>query len=215
MTKRLFTLVLAIGLVLLGSAPASAADEIGLSRDGVTFSPELPGTLFDPAFTWVPGDAESETFHVRNQGNATARLTVDILGEQVSELIASGDLHVTATSGGQSQTVSDADEHRLLTIPNVEVDEIVPVTVTVAFDEASTNETQLLSSDLNFRVNLQQTSAVLGEGEEADDGNGNGLLPDTGAQTPLWLAALAAICIGSGAALISRRRTQPEGASHG
>lgn len=211
MRKHLLALAMALGLMLAAAPPASAADEIGLSRNGVTFSSSISGTLFDSGFIWVPGDVESETFYVRNQGNATARLTVDIIGEQVSDLIASGDLHVTATSGSASTTVSDADEHRLLTIPGVDADQIVPVTVRVAFDEASTNETQLLASDLNFRINLKQTSAVLGEGEEDDDG----LLPDTGAQTPLWLAALAAICIGTGAALISRRRTHTEGASHG
>lgn len=213
MKKHLLTLLLVVGLVLVGAPPASAADEIGLSRNGVTFSSSLSGSLFDPTFVWVPGDVESETFYVRNQGDATARLTVDILGKQVSDLLASGDLHVTATSGSKTTTVSNAAEHRLLTIPDVEVDQIVPITVTVTFDEASTNETQLLSSDLTFRINLKQTSAVLGEGLEDDDDDG--LLPDTGAQTPLWLAALAAICIGSGAALISRRRTHTEGASHG
>ncbi|MEV7396590.1 LPXTG cell wall anchor domain-containing protein [Aeromicrobium sp. NPDC092404] len=213
MRKLALSFVLAIGLVLVVAPPASAADEIGLSRDGVTFAPSLGGPLFDPAFLWVPSDVESETFYVRNQGGTTARLTVDILGEEVSALMDSGDLDVTATSGGTSTTVSDKDEHRLLTIPGVEANEIVPVTITVAFDAASTNETQLLSSDLNFRINLRQTSAVVGDGE--DDNDDNGLLPDTGAQAPLWLAALAAIGIGSGAALISRRRTQPEGASHG
>jgi len=208
--KRLMALALAVGLVLIGG-PASAANEIGLSRNGVTFTSSLSGSLFDPAFVWVPGDVESETFYVRNQGGDTARLTVDILGEQVSELIESGDLHVTATSGSQGTTISSAGDHRLLTVPDVQADQIVPVKVTVAFDEASTNETQLLSSDLTFRINLKQTSAVLGEGDE----DGDGLLPDTGAMTPLWLAGLAAICIGSGAALISRRRTHTEGASHG
>jgi len=210
--KRLMALALAIGIVLIGG-PASAANEIGLSRNGVTFTSSLSGSLFDPAFVWVPGDVESETFYVRNQGGDTARLTVDILGKQVSELIESGDLHVTATSGSQATTVSSAGDHRLLTVPDVQADQIVPVKVTVAFDEASTNETQLLSSELTFRINLKQTSAVLGEGDGDDDGNG--LLPDTGASTPLWLAGLAAICIGTGAALISRRRTHTEGAFHG
>lgn len=210
--KRVMALALAIGIVLIGG-PASAANEIGLSRNGVTFTSSLSGSLFDPAFVWVPGDVESETFYVRNQGGDTARLTVDILGKQVSELIESGDLHVTATSGSQAKTISSAGDHRLLTVPDVQADQIVPVKVTVAFDEASTNETQLLSSDLTFRINLKQTSAVLGEDDGDDDGNG--LLPDTGASTPLWLAGLAAICIGTGAALISRRRTHTEGAFHG
>ena len=210
--KRVMALALAIGIVLIGG-PASAANEIGLSRNGVTFTSSLSGSLFDPAFVWVPGDVESETFYVRNQGGDTARLTVDILGKQVSELIESGDLHVTATSGSQAKTISSAGDHRLLTVPDVQADQIVPVKVTVAFDEASTNETQLLSSDLAFRINLKQTSAVLGEDDGDDDGNG--LLPDTGASTPLWLAGLAAICIGTGAALISRRRTHTEGAFHG
>jgi LPXTG-motif cell wall-anchored protein len=206
--KWLLSTVMALGVVLL-AGPASAADEIGLSRNGVTFTSSLNGSLFDPAFTWVPGDVESETFYVRNQGGDTARLTVDIVGEQVSDLIESGDLQVTASSGNQAKTVSSAGDHRLLNIPDIEADEIVPVTVTVAFDDASTNETQLLSSDLTFRINLSQTSTVLGE----DDNDGNGALPDTGAPS-LWIFGLGSVLLGTGVAIVSRRRETQQGESH-
>ncbi|VXB40017.1 LPXTG cell wall anchor domain-containing protein [Aeromicrobium sp. 9AM] len=206
--KRLLSIVMALGVVLL-AGPASAADEIGLSRNGVTFASSLSGSLFDPAFTWVPGDVESETFYVRNQGGDTARLTVDIVGEQVSDLIESGDLKVTASSGSQAKTVSSAGDHRLLNIPDVEADQIVPVTVTVAFEDASTNETQLLSSDLTFRINLKQTSTVLGE----DDNDDNGPLPDTGAPG-LWIFGLGSVLLGTGVAIVSRRRETQQGESH-
>lgn len=214
--KRSVAVLFAVLIAVFSTAaPAAAADELGISSDGVTFTPTFHGPLFDSAVRWVPGDSRSATFYVRNQGGAPARMTVDILGDHVGDLLDSGDLTITASAGGETGSTTDGAERRLITLPAVEPDEVVPVTISVDFDFSSPNDTQLRSTDLSFRINLSQTSAVLGEGEEADDDNGNGLLPDTGAQTPLWLAALAAICIGSGAALISRRRTQPEGASHG
>ncbi|GAA3531511.1 hypothetical protein GCM10022234_30830 [Aeromicrobium panaciterrae] len=206
MITRFLRAALTIGIVLVAAVPAAAADEIGLSRNGVTFSSSLGGPLFDNPIIWVPGDLESETFYVRNQGDTAAKLTVDILGDQAGDLIDSGDLHVTALSGAQSTTASDGAEHRLLTVGGVEADEIVPVTITVELDESSTNETQLRASELNFRINLQQSSAVLGEDDEA--------LPDTGTQTPAWLLVLATACLAAGLALISRRRTHTERSSH-
>ncbi|MBC7630672.1 hypothetical protein [Aeromicrobium sp.] len=221
MRKLLLSVVSALAVVLVAAPPASAAGELGLSRNGVTFAPALSGPLFDEGIRWVPGDIRSATFYVRNQGEAPARLTVDVLGAQMSELLDSGDLRVTASGGGESQTVSDASAHRLLTLPDLEDREIVPITVAVELVKDSTNETQLLSSDLTFRINLRQTAAVLGaelDGNRNGKSNGDelsGLLPDTGAPAPWWAAALAAISVGSGAALLLSRRTHPKGASHG
>ncbi|NRQ50541.1 LPXTG cell wall anchor domain-containing protein [Aeromicrobium stalagmiti] len=212
-------LLTVVGLVLGAATPASAADEMGLSHDGITFTPTLGGTVFDDGIAWVPGDTRTEVFYVRNQGNALARLTIDVLGARVTDLLDSGDLSITASAEGRSRTVVDADEHRLLTIEDIEDEQIVPVTVTVSFDESSTNETQLLASDVSFRVNLRQTGAVLDDSAGADPGDpgvqpDSGLLPDTGAPAMGW-AALAAALIGAGSALIARRRTHTEGASHG
>lgn len=213
--KRSIAVLFAVVTTMFSTAaPAAAAEELGISSDGVTFTPTFHGPLFDSAIRWVPGDSRDATFYVRNQGGATARMSVDILGDHVGDLLGSGDLTIMASAGGETGSTTDGEERRLITLPGVAADEIVPVTISVDFDFSAPNDTQLRSSDLNFRINLSQTSAVLGEGAEAAEDD-DGLLPDTGARSPLWLAALAAICIGSGAALISRRRTHTEGASHG
>lgn len=204
MKRHLTALVAAVTMILMTPVAANAADELGLSRDGVTYADNLSGPLFDASVRWVPGDSRTATFYVRNQGGTQARLTVDLLGDHTGELLDSGDLHVTAIADGRSGVVSDGAERRLLTLPGIEDQQVVPVTVTVDFDLSSPNATQLLSTDLRFRVALEQTSAVIGED-----------LPDTGARIPWWLAVLAAVCIGGGTALIARRRTHTEGASHG
>lgn len=214
MTKRIACLMALVVLVLTGS-PASAADEIGLSPDGVTFTPELAQPLFDSAIRWVPGDSRSATFFVRNQGGSAARLAVDILGRVPSDLLDTGDISITATGGGTSLTpATDGGTHRLLSRDSLDDGQVVPITITIAFDEDSTNETQLLASTIDFRVTLNGIAAIDSNGAEGQLSDGNAALPDTGAPGLLGLAIFAALCLGAGGALISRR-TDTEGAFHG
>ncbi len=241
--RRSLVIVLAALAVLMPSM-ASAADEMGLSRDGVTYAPTLEGTLFDDGMTWVPGDTETATFFVRNQGKAAAQLTIDLLGASMTALLDSGDLTVTASAGGQTGTLASAAEQRLLTVQGIVDQQVVPVTITIAFDPASTNDTQLLASDVGFRVNLQQTGPLDGGsgsndggvGQVPDSGSGDGtsggtgdnssggagndsdtggLLPNTGAEISIWAVLLAALAIGAGTAIVHSRHTHDQGATHG
>lgn len=231
--KRLFISILtgfAVSLSL--AAPASAADELGLSNDGVTFSSSLPDPLFDSAIRWVPGDSRTATFFIRNQSTDVGSLAVDVLGGHLGTLMDSGDVHITVTGGGGVSTpASDGVEHRVLTAPGITGGATFPIAVTVDFDESSTNQTQLISTDLQFRVTLTQSSPVdpggtgsdgtgtgsgSGSGNDSGNGSGNGsgLLPDTGAPYTTWIVALGSILLGTGIALTSRRRKNPQGESH-
>lgn len=199
----LFALFIA---VFSAAAPAAAADELGISSDGVTFAPTFHGPLFDSAIRWVPGDTRDATFYVRNQGGTPARMSVDLLGDHVGDLLDSGDLTITASAGGESGSTTVGEERRLITLPTVEADEIVPVTISVDFTFSSPNNTQLRSTDLIFRINLSQTAGVLGEDDE--------LLPDTGAPQIIWIVALGSVLLGTGVAIVSRHRETQQGESH-
>src|SRR5688500_5683454 len=99
--------------ILLTATPAVAADEIGLSSDGGSWSSTLAQPLFDPAFRWVPGDHETASFWVRNESDDSALLDVAILGSSIDSLMETGDLTVTvaaASGGGASTTRPDRQE---------------------------------------------------------------------------------------------------------
>jgi len=182
-------------LASTSASPALAAGELGLSLDGTHWTQSISTPLFDPSFRWVPGDAETETFFVRNQGGSRGDLTIDIVSSTAGGLIDSGDLHVTAKGGGGTwTTVSQDGTHRLLTAPNIADGQVSPIDVKVSFDATSTNTTQLLASELTFRITLSES-----EPSDSDDA-----LPDTGAPDVLLFFALSALLIGTGLGLVTR-----------
>ena len=143
------------GLLVLTAAPAQAADELSFSRDGVTWAAELADPLFDSSVRWVPGDERTESFYVRNETAQTGRLAIDILGTPVHTLLGTGDIDIDAQgAGGDWTSVSTPGAHRLLSDGSVPADSARRVDVTVHFDSASTNESQLKSLELAFRVFL-------------------------------------------------------------
>lgn len=223
-----FLSVLAIALTSAG--PASAADELGLSKDGVVFGSSLTN-LFDPTFTWVPGDSQSATFWVKNQSTDTASLAIDILGDKAGSLLDSDKLHVTVTgAGGIAIPASGGAAQLVLLAAGIAPGQVVPINVLVDFDFGAGNDTQLLSSDLNFRVTLTQSSVTPPNSVPGRDGNGSGgstgtdnsggsdngsgLLPNTGAPEVLWALVLGSLFLGTGLAFASRRRTTIKGDSH-
>jgi len=187
------------------ASPAVAADELGLSLDGIHWKSSISTPLFDPSFRWVPGDSETATFYVRNQGGSLGDLTVDVLGPTADGLIESGDLHVTAKGGGGKWTnVSEPGHHRLLTAPDIADGTVSAIKVNVSFDSSSTNSTQLRASKLTFRITLSESTAA-GRGEN---------LPGTGAPRVLLLAVLSALSIGSGLSLATGRNEAIRGVPH-
>ncbi|MEO6606134.1 MAG: LPXTG cell wall anchor domain-containing protein [Aeromicrobium sp.] len=197
-------------VILLGSAAPAAADgELGISSNGASYSPTFHGPLFSSAIKWVPGDSRTATFYVRNQSTDTASLTVTLLGDHVGQLLDSGDLTVSATGGGGAFTpASNGDEQLLLLSEGIEGGDVVPVQVKVDFSYSSPNDTQLTSTDLNFRVTLTQTADV-----SPGDGS-TGALPDTGSPDITWIGLFGSILLGTGVAIVSRRRNNPQGESH-
>ena len=205
--NRRFARLVGMTLILASTSasPAAAAGELGLSLDGTHWTSSITTPLFDPSFRWVPGDSETESFFVRKQGGSRGDLTVDVLGPTADGLIESGDLHVTAKGGGGTwATVSEGGTHRLLTAPDIADGKVSEVKVTVSFDSASTNPTQLLASELSFRVTLSESAP---SGDVDDSGAG---LPDTGAPNVLLFAVLSALFLGTGLGLVSRHNEASE-----
>jgi hypothetical protein len=219
------TLGAAFVLTVALASPAAADDELSVSNDGVAYARDLTAPLFDPGLRWVPGDVESSTFYVKNNDDFGARLDLDLLGDHIGDLLDSGDLHVTATAGtGFSGIASDGSVTRILDGASVPGGAVVPVTVTVSFDEDSPNATQLRSTDIRLRITLTQTEFPNGDDEDSDDDNDddngtddgeeddNGVLPDTGTGLSAWMLVLGGLTVGLGAAIA--RREPHTGSNH-
>lgn len=181
--------------------PAFASGRLGLSVDGVHWSQSITRSLFDQTMRWVPGDSETATFFVRNQGGTPGDLAVDVLGSHTDDLVNSRHLHITAQGGGGSwTTVSDGGTHRLLTEPNIPNGHVDAIRVNVALDFSSPNQTQIQAADLNFRVTLSESLP------HGDTGGNSSELPGTGAPETAWYSAIGAMLIGIGLAFVSKRR---------
>jgi len=212
-------LLIAAGVALLGlgTAPASAAGELGLSPDGVTWGDALPGPLFDPAFRWVPGDSEVRSFYVRNQSGDDAVLNVTLVTGPVESLIDTGDLTVSAKVGTGAYAAADtAGSHLLINQVSVPSGAVRKISVKVDLDPASTNVSQQLRLDFRFNVNLSQdTTSVNPPTQPGDNGNGgtsgDGDLPDTGTVVTPSMLLLAAVLVATGIGFVryGRRRVTP------
>jgi hypothetical protein len=199
--------LLCVTVVLMssGAGPAFASSPLQLSLDGVHWTESISDPLFNPAMRWVPGDSEHATFFVRNNGGSAGDLTVDVLGSSAGKLLDSGSLHITAMGGGGAWTsVSAPGRHRLLSAPHVPDGKVEPIAVNVVFDSAAINMTQLRAAKLGFRVTLSESTSD----------SPRSPLPDTGAPDLRWYAALSAILIGIGLALVSRRSESPRKVHH-
>lgn len=206
---------LALGCVLaLLPASAFAASELGLSSDRVHWSSDLSTPLFDPDFRWVPGDSETSSFWVRNQSRDPARLDVSMLGSSVDSLMRTGDLSVSVKAAdGSGSSATTVGQHALISSRMVDPGQDERIDVTVAFDPAATNQSQVKEFDLQFAVLLTQDAASrpgggTNRGSDGDRGNGDsdGSLPGTGssiARSSLLIAA-ALIVVGAGLAGFSR-----------
>ncbi len=193
-------------VILLTATPAVAADEIGLSTDGVSWESTLSQPLFDPAVRWVPGDRKTASFWVRNESADSALLDVAILGSSIDSLMETGDLSVTvaAASGGGSSTTMTG-RHELLSSRAVRPGQTDRIDVTAALDSASTNESQVKALDLRFEVRLTQDAGASDNSDESDDDSDdsdddsdrNGILPGTGGPVGWPLSAgLLGLCVG-------------------
>lgn len=206
----------AIATVTLAAAPAHADDEVGLSRDGVTWSTELSAPLFDPSFRFVPGDQEVRSFRVRNDGPSAGVLTVDVVASDPDLLLADGDFTLEARIGNGAWLPVEAGTTRAATELAVAQGVQTQVSVRASFDWDSTR--QVDSVPFHVELTLSEDGDVGGVDEGDGDGNGNGdgdvggqvggaedALPDTGSAVAPGLLWLAAALVGTGIALVRRR----------
>jgi hypothetical protein len=202
-------LALVLALVVPGSAltpPALAAPEIGLSLDGQTFAEQLAMPLFEPGMRWVPGDDETRTFFVRNQGPSGATMTIEALTPGGDPVLESDIALSTRVDGGPwvplDPTVAATD----LTVQPVAVGQVATVDVRAVFDPASTNQTQQRELPLTLRVTLAEAVPGGEDGGSGPDGSdSDGLLPGTGATLGGGTLLLGLLLCLAGAAVIARR----------
>ncbi|GAA0189544.1 hypothetical protein GCM10008944_01010 [Cytobacillus oceanisediminis] len=181
-----------VAVTLLAPVGAHAADEIGISRDGTSWSSNLDEPLFDPGLRWVPGDTRTSSFFVRNQGPSGSAITIEVRSLDSDELLADDDirLRARAAEGAWVDLRNEVTSTRL-TEKTIEQGAAVRVDVNATFDEASTNQSQVGRLAIAFRVRLADAAA----GEPGDDLDGAGPsagdtvgdLPDTGSPTPRWI----------------------------
>lgn len=211
MTRRVLTIAMSAALLLaavVAAAPARADDEIGLSPDGTVWYDALRRPLFDPAFRWVPGDADTASFYVRNGSPTAAELTIEVRGADGADLLADDDVEITArAAGGQWFALENGTPSPWLTNRAIDQGGQVRVDVRVRFLWQAPNSTMLDRLPLDFEVRL--VGAGASDGDTGSDGP-NGLLPDTGSLVSRVVIWLAAILIGCGLALLAARRRRPE-----
>lgn len=210
--------LVALVLVALTPAAAHAADELGLSNDGATWSGSLEQPLFDSAIRWVPGDSRSESFFVRNQAQEDGELSVRVLAVTRDDLLDTGDLQVSARAGEGPWSRVDEPGTHVLVQRDLAVGERERVDVRVELDPASTNVSQLRMLDLQLDARLTQSlpdavgdrdDEVASGGAERAPGTGGqlgtgGLLPSTGGIAS-WILLLAGVSVVAGTATLVRR----------
>ena len=207
MTFRALVVAACAALAVLAPSTAQAADEIGFSNDGVTWSSSLPNPVFDPAFRWVPGDSRTASFFVRNDGPSTALMTIEARSADTDELLAVDDIDLQArVVGGSWVAIENGIASGPLTQGSIARGDVVQIQVNATFDPNSSNQSQSKRLPLSFTVTL--TDAL--ESVSA----GGGLLPSTGAKIGFWPLTLALGASVVGGALVARRSTSAEESAH-
>jgi hypothetical protein len=196
---RRMALPVAAALALLAAGPAWAADELGVSRDGTTWTADLTDPLFAPSLRWVPGDHQQSSFLARNQSDDPATLEVSVEGTSVHSLLETGDFHVSARGGsGSWMTVSEPGTHTIVQSTRLAPGREERITVAIDFDPQSPNLSERKRLDLRLEVRLTQRSG------QAQGGSG---LPGTGGPyLAILVVATALTAVGAAASIRHRRR---------
>lgn len=210
----------AIAVVAMSAAPALADDEIGLSRDGITWSTELSAPLFGPDFRFVPGDREVRSFQVRNDGPSDGVLTVDVLATDPDHALADDDFTLEARVGSGPWQPVDAGTTRAATELEVAEGARTRISVRASFDWDSTRQVDTVP--FRIHLTLSEDGDVGGVDGGGGDGDGGGEvggeddgLPATGATIQPALLWFAAALIGAGIAVLARRDGREEVARRG
>ncbi|AWB89585.1 hypothetical protein [Homoserinimonas hongtaonis] len=104
----------AIAALVLGAAVAAgpavsataAPGGLEVSRDGVSYSSALTGSLLTDIASMVPGDSQQGTFYVRNSSSTPGFLRIVLTDVTYSDLDLANALTVVATAGGANGAVT-------------------------------------------------------------------------------------------------------------
>ncbi len=218
-----FLCLVAFTLLTFSSMPstAQAADELGLSWDGHTWAEQLSEPVFDPAALWVPGDVGAKTFHVRNQAESGAILTIAVNTRDDDDLLRNEDIKLSARVGTEDWVdLKQTEQNFRLSNDELPAGESRKIEVKADFDFASPNRSQQKQLALNFRVTLSDAQASPddheGPGDDDEstgpgdtggvDDEANGPLANAGAPAVGWVIVAGGVAIGAGLRLITRRK---------
>ncbi len=204
-------LVVSVCLLCLGPSSAHAADELGISRDGRTWSNQLERSLFDSGLRWVPGDVRTSEFYVRNQAAVLGTLTISVESRDPDLLLRNGEMLIETRVGSRNWVALEhtANAYRM-NQSSLAAGGTQKLRVRASFDRDSTNSTQRDHAEFRFTVTL--ADAGVGSGGDDPNGSGDHGLPDTGAPAWIgWLLVVAGVAIGSGLALLKRGKREDSG----
>jgi hypothetical protein len=200
-------------------AAEPADDQLVLSVDGSTWTPDVATPLLDPDLVWVPGDVASGTLYARNvsEENATAAVTVHLDGGPDG----AGDALVDALDVRVRTGTGPWSEAPRAVITDLPPGEELPIAVEVEFDPSATNATQLRTAQLDVVVTLSATGSddVDGADPGADGAAGPGVdgpgsLPRTGTNL-LGPAVIAVTAVLLGRMLLRFRGRSGKRPHHG
>lgn len=194
--------------IVLTSSSAHAAEEIELSHDGRLWGDSLTMPLFDSELLWVPGDEQSVSFLVRNDGPDDAALTVEVRPTDTDSLLADDHIELAVrTQGSDFQEVRNGDPVSVQMPADLAVGEAAEVDLHAVFAPESSNASQRSEVALDVVVTLSGDVSD-GAGKDDEPATAGDGLPGTGSPGPwvlLWCAA-ALLVIG----LLVRRRLTSE-----
>jgi hypothetical protein len=162
--RAAFAVVGAAVLAVLPASGASAADEVVLSSDGVSWGPTMNGPLFGTVVGLVPEESRTATLWVRNssQHEVVLRLTLDSTTWSDSDYAAAMTAGAAAPGAvGSTVSITTAGPCRLiLTGATLDPGETLPVTMTIALGDLTGRSGQDATVAMALGVTVFETSAA-------------------------------------------------------
>lgn len=192
----------------------TASDELELSADGVTWTEDYAGALFD-GLVLVPGAEATATVWVRNATANAADLRLAATRLDVTPGLADAVTMDVTVSGNVGEQSADATFAELEAQPNFDVaDSVEPggarrVEVTLRMATTAPNEVQIDDLRFSLEVTLSEAVAVVPGVPPGAPGGGLGPIPATGvAIGSTLLIAAVGIAAGSWFRLAGRRKAR-------
>ncbi len=221
-TGRLRAITLLTAAVLAVAAPASAADDtLQVSSDGVAFDRAMPAPLFPTELRMVPRDVDTRDLWVRNDGQVTGRLQIQVVEATTTDpdLARALSLGVVVVDGRGNPTPRTISEAGACAVLNDDIllapGETVALRAEATLADLSGRQAQGAVAAFGFRVVITDATVpdpVAGDCDAGDDdvdvpGTPPGDLAATGAEGVGPLGLLAAGLIGAGLVLAFVRRS--------